>query len=102
MLALILLVSALASARVWRLLTTDEITVKFRDWLYDRSWFWEGEDLEPSFWQRGFDCPFCLGFWITALFVLTGVLFAGTVWFIIAGAFAANYVGALLNAHFDK
>lgn len=99
---LVLVLALLAGARTWALLTQDDITIRARDWLHNRQGFWT-EEGAPSWWQEGFNCPFCFGFWITAGWIATGY-FWGSSWFwlIPAGAFAANYIQAHLNARLDR
>lgn len=93
----ILLISALAGARIWRLLAVDDIAMPFRN-LYYRIFTGRAYD-----WADGLlTCPFCMGFWVTALVFVTGVLTSGcTLWLIVMGVFAANFIGAQLNAWLD-
>jgi hypothetical protein len=88
-LVLVVLVSAVAAARVFRLLVVDDITYRLRNWVSRRSeWV-----------QEGFHCPWCMGYWISLLFVVTGLLAMGvfTWWGVVAGGFAASYVQARLQ-----
>lgn len=97
---LIIVVSALASARTWRLLAIDDIALSFRNAYYsffslfgEKGYLW-GDAL--------LTCPFCLGFWVTAIWVTVGLLSGGALWWLIpAGVFAANFVGGQLNAWLD-
>lgn len=86
---IIALVSALASARVWRALMLDDIGFWFRD----RAWV-----NRPKVWDF-LNCPWCFGFHLCVLFVATGVALGGPIWWIVAGSFAANYISANLNVH---
>lgn len=94
--ALVLVVSALAGARTWRLASIDEIALPFRNLyfrVFRRHYEWAAKLM---------DCPFCLGFWLTTGWVLTGLAWGDTVWWwVAAGPFAANYLGAQLNAWLD-
>lgn len=88
-LVLVVLVSAVAAARVFRLLVVDDITYRLRNWIGRRSeWV-----------QTGFHCPWCMGYWISLLFVVTGLLSMDvfTWWGVVAGGFAASYVQARLQ-----
>lgn len=86
---IIVLVSALASARVWRALMLDDIGLRFRN-LVDR-----GAGGLYGF----FDCPWCFGFWLCVAFVTLGVTLPASLFLLIAGPFAANYISANLNVH---
>lgn len=92
----ILLVSAFAGARMWRLLAVDEIALPFRNRYYrvmSRWYDWADSLLR---------CPFCMGFWLTLIWTLTGLAWGDTIWWwVAAGPFAANYVGGTLNAWSD-
>lgn len=95
---LILLISALAGARIWRLLAVDDIGMPFRNGYYrifNKDGWYE--------WADGLlTCPFCMGFWVTAVVFITGILSSGcTLWLIVVGVFAANFIGAQLNAWLD-
>lgn len=94
---LIILISALAGARLWRLAAVDAAGLPFRN-LYFRI-------IPNRFYKFADDllsCPFCAGFYITALVFALGLAFSATwVWQLVAGAFAANYVGAQLNSWLD-
>jgi hypothetical protein len=92
----VLLVSALAGARLWRLAAVDTAGLPFRN-LYFRvlnRWY--------ALADEALSCPFCSGFWITAIVFCSGLLFSSfLLWQIVVGVFAANYVGAQLNAWLD-
>lgn len=93
---LIILLSALAGARTWRLLAVDDIALPFRNLYYKLFGRWYE-------WADGLlTCPFCMGFWVTAAWLLVGLLTGGhIVWVFLAGCFAANFVGGQLNAWLD-
>lgn len=98
MTALILILSALAGARTWRLLAVDDFGRPFRDVYYrifNKDGWYE--------WADGLlTCPFCMGFWVTGLWLLAGLLTGGhIIWIFAAGCFACNFVGAQLNAWLD-
>jgi hypothetical protein len=89
-----LILVVLASARTWRLLAMDGIAFRVRNWVHKRL---------PTMMQEGWYCPFCLGFWLACLWVLTGVLWGNTTaWTFVAGCFALNYAAAQLNAWLDE
>lgn len=100
------IISALAAARVWRLLVNDDAGVLARDWEYrltstdpqDRS---RKARIKRSL-HEGYHCPWCIGFWLCVGFI--GLSFAPTwIFLLVAGPFAANYISANLNVHFgDK
>ena len=76
----------LASLRSFQLVTRDDITRPFRDWLFERKFMWH-EDESPTTWTDAFDCPSCLGYWLTLGWTVTGVLWADTtLWLIAAGS----------------
>lgn len=84
----IVLLSSLAAARVWRALMTDDIGWRWRNFV----WRWTP--------LREFaQCPWCFGFWICWGFVALGVFAPATVFLLVAGPFAANYISANLNVH---
>ncbi len=88
-LLLVILISAVASARVFRLLVVDEITYPLRNVV----------GKAPALAREGFECPWCLGYWLSLAFVLTGLLAfdSFTWWGLVAGSLTANYIGARLN-----
>lgn len=95
-LLILIIVSALAGARLWRLFAIDSAGLPLRN-LYFRVFRKHYELAEEAL-----SCPFCAGFWITALVFASGLLFSATWgWQIVAGVFAANFVGAQLNAWLD-
>lgn len=83
----IVIISALAAARVWRCLVTDDVGIKLRD----------AVDGWPRLAREGYYCPWCMGFWICAAFILIAVTSPGWLFLLIAGPFAANYLSASLN-----
>lgn len=54
---------ALAAWRIWKLLADDDVLNRPRDWIEDRSRFFE----------KLLACPYCSGFWVA--------LFASTIWY---------------------
>lgn len=88
-LVLVVLVSAIAAARVFRLLVVDDITYRLRNWVSRR----------PPWFRELYACPWCAGWYFSLLFVITGLLVMDvfTWWGVLAGALAANYVQARLN-----
>lgn len=93
----VLLLSALAGARLWRLVAIDDAGSPLRTMYYGvipNRWFGWAESL--------LNCPFCAGFWITSVVFALGLAWGDNwPWQLIAGVFAANYVGAQLNAWLD-
>jgi hypothetical protein len=71
----------------------------------------EWEENEPRTWRqklvKGLDCPFCVGFWIGGLVLLTGVICTAlgpiprAVWRFTMGTFALNYVVGHLSSRVD-
>lgn len=104
----ILLVSALAGARMWRLLAVDDAGQPVRTAVWNLTNRLRGDKpsslnsrIAESVWV-GWTCPFCLGFWATAAFVGSGMLWAdGWGWQLVAGCFAASYVAGQLAAWLD-
>ena len=97
--------------RLSRLITSDTIT----DW-WLRSPLDKWADLkEPVYpgWRAklvsGLTCPFCVGFWLTALVVLSLAVMGGPgaegtlalVWRYVALAFTLNYVAGHISARLD-
>lgn len=108
---LILLVSALAGARMWRLTAVDEAGQPFRTMVWNftnrlqgssaRGKRSLGDKVADSVWA-GITCPFCWGFWLTSAFVASGLLWSdGWGWQLVAGCFAASYVSGQLAAWLD-
>lgn len=94
----VLVVSALAGARLWRLFAVDAAGWPLRSLyfgLIPNKWFGVAAD--------GANCPFCMGFWITSAVFASGLAWSDTWgWKLVAGVFAANYIGAQLNAWLDN
>lgn len=87
-----LLLAALAAARTFRLLAVDSITEPLRTLVY----------RGPAWLTLLWACPFCLGWWVTLGWVLTGYLWAGTMaWTVLAGSLAASYLSGHLNSRLD-
>lgn len=102
---LVFLISVLATARLYRLFVTDDITVVFRARL-DRLYYrvaGEGSGRWGCFWdtvREGATCPWCLWFWAGGAVLWTGLVWGGTlVWQVPMMALAANYIQANLNVH---
>lgn len=90
---IVLIVSALAGARTFRLLTADVLSEGFRQSVVTRF-----NDTWLKFWF----CPWCFGFWLCFAFVLVGLVTGPCLlWWVIAGSLAANYLSAHLNARFE-
>lgn len=100
----ILLIATLAGARSYRLVAIDtagEPARRVIRMLIFRL-MRRGQDKKADLIEEGAECPFCIGYWMTSLWVLTGLLWGTTlVWLLLAGSFAANYVGGQLNAWLD-
>lgn len=97
---LTLLVVVLATARIFRLLTVDDIAWPIRKRVLALV------DDEPKRLRDGFHdmffCPFCAGFWLGLGVLASALAWSDTiVWQILAIGFAANYVQAHLNARLD-
>lgn len=94
-LLLVVLISAVAAARVFRLLTKDGITWPLRNGIQRLNWGWLNE---------GWFCPFCMGFWVSLAFVWTGLVTFDifTWWGLVAGTLAANYVAAAYFAAVEE
>lgn len=115
MIVLTLVLALLASARTYRLLVLDDISMALRNKFYSlldklagpRGYF----GTTPQFPRRallarsladGFSCPFCLGFWVSLAWVGSGLAWGETwPWLLAAGAFSANYIQAHLNSNLD-
>jgi hypothetical protein len=99
----------LATARCTRLVTTDNLPGQWWIYgpLYKRAYGRRGET--PPRWARyleGLTCPFCVGFWIgcvglLSLWLVGGPGHAEEWWRWLAGAFAMNYVVAHVSARLD-
>jgi hypothetical protein len=114
-----LLLLVLATLRLTRLVTTDDLG----EWLivgpayrwariYDR----DGVSAAPETWRQrlvsGLTCPHCVGFWIgsSLLLILTltggpghdqGASTAHTLWEFVTGAFALSYLVGHISARLD-
>jgi hypothetical protein len=89
----VFILAVLAGARTWRLLAVDGIAFRVRNGVDQIGW--------PML-SEGWYCPFCLGFWVTSAWLLTGYLVGDTAaWLVTAGCFAASYAQAQLNAWLD-
>lgn len=86
-LALVILISAVASARVWQLLATDGITWRLRNGVHRLDWAW----LSDAWY-----CPYCSGLWY-AFGTTTALLHVADAWSWTAwllGSLAANQLAA--------
>jgi len=63
-----LIVAALATARITRLVVDDQLTVFWRQWVVKRY----GADSLPSYLAH---CPWCMSMWIAPPFMMVGALF---------------------------
>lgn len=117
--ALVLLLCAAASARLWRLAAIDEAGAPLRrlqELISDRL---AGPEVVASqarlsrrrqmriraaaSLEEGWHCPYCLGLWIAVALVASALAWHETVlWQLVVGAFALNYVAATINALIDK
>ena len=100
------LVLIAASARLTRLITTDDLG---QWWIKDpidaaaQRWFEResvrlGHEPEQPWWWKyrsGLDCPYCVGFWLAlGLLALDRHLSGRGLWSTLVGALALNYVAA--------
>lgn len=106
----VILVAGLAGARLWRLFVVDDAGApvrRFRDRLIDKflapreqgppipEWRFNVVRIVDDMWE----CPWCLGFWLSALTVGLGVILPTWAFLLLAGPFAVNYISANLNIH---
>src|SRR5690625_4295439 len=84
MTAIMIIASAAIAARSTRLATHDTLSAPLRDW-------------GPAWWQTFAACPYCIGWWITAVtfaagYTITyhGSSLAQTIWIWVAAACALN------------
>lgn len=117
------LLAGLASVRTWRLLVVDSAGrwVRYRFdsmvWMINpkayrtsviiprrkdvSKWTYRRHRLAKSL-AEGYNCPFCLGFWLTVAWVATGLAWSDTrLWQLAAGSFALSYVVGHLGAELD-
>lgn len=105
-----LLLLILASARVTRLFTTDNVPGQW--WIYGPLYkraYGQGSHHKAPKWGKyleGLTCPFCVGFWVCVVAVLLlwlvgGPGHAAEWWRWVAGAFALNYVVGHLSGRMD-
>lgn len=100
-----MLVSVLATARLYRLFVRDDITSPFRGWLENTFYrvAGEGTGLWGRFWDSmysGARCMFCLWFWVGCGVLWTGLVWGDTLyWQVPMMALGANYIQANLNVH---
>lgn len=128
--ALTYALALLAALRATRFITTDTLgewtivgRAKMWAWRHGGTWSEQGEAKDaylagepvatppPSHgWRarlvKGLDCPFCVGFWITALAVIGAALAnrgprRRAAFQVAAGAFGANYLTGHVSARLD-
>jgi hypothetical protein len=95
----------LATLRVSRLVTTDSIG---QWWFYGPAFKAATKD-GPKWWSKyieGLNCPFCIGFWIGCVGVLSLWLVGGPGdaaewWRYLGGAFALNYLVGHVAKYLD-
>lgn len=89
---LILLLSGMAGARTWRLLVLDEIGEPVRK-VFAHA---------PDWMQRGYWCPFCGGYWLTAAWLASGLEWGDhRIWQLLAGSLALNYAFGHANSFLE-
>jgi hypothetical protein len=101
-----LLLLLLATLRVSRLVTTDNLPGQW--WIYGPLFKRAYQD-GPKPWAKyveGLQCPFCVGFWIGCLGLLSLWLVGGPGdaalwWRYLAGAFALNWIVGHVAARLD-
>jgi hypothetical protein len=110
LIAIDLALALLATLRLTRLVTTDSIG---QWWLYSplykRAYGRPSVTTKPRRWAKyveGLQCPFCVGFWIGCLVLLSlwlvgGPGHAAEWWRWLAGAFALNYVVGQVSGRLD-
>lgn len=116
--------AALAAARTWRLLAVDDAGSLVRRWFDALVWRITPQEAKGIMrsvrrknvsrvvWRRysiakslgeGWDCPHCLGFWLAAAWVATGLVWSDSwPWQLAAGSFALSYVVGHLGASLDS
>lgn len=93
-----------ASARLTRLITTDTAGEPFTDLVLDAAWRISPKARRLA--AEGLDCPFCVGFHLS-LVVTTSYALARrspvllSLWRVVAGALATNYLTGHLSARLD-
>ncbi len=105
---LVLLISLLASARLWRLLTVDGITFPARKaWSVLIGKIGGSEDgtarrqLATEL-DEGFYCSFCSGFWIALGVLFTALAWHDTIaWQLGMGALAINWLAGHANSRIE-
>jgi hypothetical protein len=90
------------AARLTRLVAVDDAGVLVRTPMLILAAAALGRDRGTDWALRLLQCPFCVGFWLSALVVGSWAL-AGTqpVWVAVAGVFTLNYVHGHLNRVLD-
>lgn len=91
-----LILLALASFRVWKLVGDDAVLDRPRDWVLDRL-DREGDDV----WTYFITCPWCAGFWITLLWWVAWLLVPYAT-LVAAALFAISALVGYLGVGIDK
>jgi hypothetical protein len=107
LIALDLALLVLVTLRLTRLITTDNVPGQW--WIYGPAYKKAYGHGRPPRWAKyieGLTCPFCVGFWIGCLTVLSLLLVGGPGdaadwWRWLAGAFALNYVVGHVSGRLD-
>lgn len=94
--------------RLTRLVATDDIGLWFVRGpaaMWAMNWEPKADGWRAKL-QSGLDCPFCVGFWIGCLVLLSLWLVGGPghawePWRWVAGAFTMNYISAHINSRLD-
>lgn len=105
-----LLLLILATLRVTRLVTTDNLPGQW--WIYGPLYkraYGRGAGASTPRWAKyieGLTCPFCIGFWIglvgaVSLYLVGGPGDADIWWRWLAGVFALNYVVGHVSGRLD-
>lgn len=82
--------------RLTRLITADTIADRY---LRQPVFRWAGDDERRTFWAEGLECPWCVGFWLSGLAILSlwlagGAGDAAMWWRVAAGWFTLSYIVA--------
>lgn len=108
--ALVLIISALAGARVFRLWRLDKIAEPLRERVDEGLFNLTVKHAErrnrravAEWFRYLLGCPWCLNVYFAAFFVGTGLAWGYQFWWqLLAGGLAVSYVAAQLNVHLDK
>lgn len=95
-------IAVLASARLSRLVVTDDLGKWWIKEPIDRAMdrYADTAEAEPWWWKyrSGLDCPFCVGFWLGAATLTARAVLPRKVWLAGAGALALNYAASHIGA----